>query len=238
MCHVRNSLKGLEFYIHQHKLHCFHVLSDAKWSLQWTLMLWNTVAQEWPWGLAAGIQALRHHRHLEWTPPTLHPPPSTPTPHPEANKNNQDQQSVSVFCPLTNQRVLLSGGQVQGCVVQAVHKVPQAGHVHLVLHRLGQDQSGGFNTEAIEKPQMLNKMHNCLEKNYSDSHDKANSRLLCLIDCVTHVEEETLTAATGSRISTKRPARACLMSLSLTSRKYWAHSWKHEQNTLDLIHSI
>lgn len=35
-----------------------------------------------------------------------------------------------------------------------------------------------------------------------------------------------LTAATGTRISTKRPAKACLMSLSLTSRKYWAHSCK------------
>lgn len=35
-----------------------------------------------------------------------------------------------------------------------------------------------------------------------------------------------LTAATGIRISTKRPARACFISLSLTSRKYWAHSWE------------
>lgn len=38
----------------------------------------------------------------------------------------------------TDQRVLLPGGQVQRCVVQAVHKVPEAGHVHLVLHGLGQ----------------------------------------------------------------------------------------------------
>lgn len=33
-----------------------------------------------------------------------------------------------------------------------------------------------------------------------------------------------LTAATGMRISTNRPASACLISLSFTSRKYWAHS--------------
>lgn len=38
--------------------------------------------------------------------------------------------------------------------------------------------------------------------------------------------EEILTAATGIRISTKRPARACFISLSLTSKKYWAHSYE------------
>ncbi len=36
-----------------------------------------------------------------------------------------------------------------------------------------------------------------------------------------------LTAATGTSISTKSPARECLMSLSFTSKKYWAHSYKH-----------
>lgn len=43
-----------------------------------------------------------------------------------------------------------------------------------------------------------------------------------------------LTAATGMRISTNRPASACLISLSFTSRKYWAHSCltKHTFNQL------
>lgn len=43
-----------------------------------------------------------------------------------------------------------------------------------------------------------------------------------------------LTAATGTRISTNRPARACLISLSFTSRKYCAHScinWNEASNS-------
>lgn len=40
-------------------------------------------------------------------------------------------------------------------------------------------------------------------------------------------EMAILTAATGTSISTKSPARECLMSLSFTSKKYWAHSYKH-----------
>lgn len=38
-----------------------------------------------------------------------------------------------------------------------------------------------------------------------------------------------LTAATGNKISTKRPAKACLISLSLSfnSRKYVPHSWRN-----------
>lgn len=53
-------------------------------------------------------------------------------------KTEANNQRRYVFCSVTNQWVLLSGGQVQGCVVQAVHKVPQAGHVHLVLYSLVQ----------------------------------------------------------------------------------------------------
>lgn len=41
---------------------------------------------------------------------------------------------------------------------------------------------------------------------------------------VLRISSEILTAATGMRISTNNPARACFMSLSFTSRKYWAHS--------------
>lgn len=57
----------------------------------------------------------------------------------ETNRANNRGQFV--FCTLTNQRVLLPGGQVQGCVVQAVHKVPQAGYVHLVLYCLGRQHT-------------------------------------------------------------------------------------------------
>lgn len=101
-----------------------------------------------------------------------------------------------------HQRVLLSGGQVQGGVVQAVHKVPQARHVHLVLHGL------------------------C-----GTRHHTHTARWGCVPPFQTSAARNThwckwLTAATGTRISTKRPAKACLMSLSLTSRKYWAHSCK------------
>lgn len=38
------------------------------------------------------------------------------------------------------------------------------------------------------------------------------------------LNEDALTAATGTRISTKSPANECLMSLSFTSKKYCAHS--------------
>lgn len=56
-------------------------------------------------------------------------------------------QTIRVtLCSVTNQRVLLSGGQVQGRVVQAVHKVPQAGDVHLVLHGLGRHHTHGHMT--------------------------------------------------------------------------------------------
>lgn len=45
-------------------------------------------------------------------------------------------------------------------------------------------------------------------------------------------KKKTLTAATGTSISTKSPAKECLMSLSLTSKKYWAHSYKPERNII------
>lgn len=38
------------------------------------------------------------------------------------------------------------------------------------------------------------------------------------------LNSDALTAATGTRISTKSPANECLMSLSFTSKKYCAHS--------------
>lgn len=42
-----------------------------------------------------------------------------------------------------------------------------------------------------------------------------------------------LTAATGIRISTNKPASACFISLSFTSKKYWAHSLKGKKGSLD-----
>lgn len=115
--------------------------------------------------------------------------------------NNQCQ---FVFWRITNQRVLLPGGQVQGCVVQAVHEVPQAGNVHLVLHGLGQTSHTSGACFSF----------------------KSN-----IVSCMKHIlEENKPTAATGTKISTKSPAKACLMSLSLTSRKYWAHSCRKEKS--------
>lgn len=47
-----------------------------------------------------------------------------------------------------------------------------------------------------------------------------------------------LTAATGMRISTNRPASACLISLSFTSRKYWAHSCLTNTDTQNKTYNI
>lgn len=105
-------------------------------------------------------------------------------------------QLMSVYF-LTNQRVFLPGGQVQGRVVQTVHEISQAGYVYLVLHHLEQQH-----VQSRVKPLFV----------FQEIIEEGNK----------------LTAATGTRISTKSPAKACLMSLSLTSRKYWAHSWPKE----------
>lgn len=124
------------------------------------------------------------------------------------------RQSANGGCVKTNgangrareahQRVLLSGGQVQGGVVQAVHKVPQARHVHLILHGL-RNGSTRRNTGLFRR-HLISYIYLWYSVIYSTN------------------SEGKPTAATGTRISTKRPAKACLMSLSLTSRKYWAHS--------------
>ena len=43
---------------------------------------------------------------------------------------------------------------------------------------------------------------------------------------IQHKNKNGLTAATGIRISTNKPASACFISLSFTSKKYWAHSFR------------
>lgn len=53
----------------------------------------------------------------------------------------------------TYQRMLLPGREVEGGVIQTLHKVAQTWHVYLVLHTLGQ----GCNTEtfSIYNPEMI-----------------------------------------------------------------------------------
>lgn len=69
---------------------------------------------------------------------------------------------------------------------------------------------------------------------------RTNKRFFCLhihiikIVIIITGRYQVLTAATGTRISTNSPARACFISLSLTSKKYWAHScmnWKDASNS-------
>lgn len=114
------------------------------------------------------------------------------------------------------QRVLLSGTKVKCCLVQHLHKVLQTWHIDFIFH-------------CLRMSKLLLQISKC--QNYIHNFS---------IECKAEQDvEEILTAATGIRISTKRPARACFISLSLTSKKYWAHSYeKTPKVQLILVSSI
>lgn len=90
---------------------------------------WNA----WGFTETAGIQAIQARRGRQ-----------------SANRGYVKTNGANGHAREAHQRVLLSGGQVQGGVVQAVHKVPQARHVHLILHGL-QNGSTRWSTVLIRQ---------------------------------------------------------------------------------------
>lgn len=109
---------------------------------------------------------------------------------------------------ITHQRMFLPGRKVQRSVIQTFHEVPQTRYINLVLNTLEETQYK--NILSLHPYNFLTR-----QKLYINSFQPFS-------------EDWGLTAATGTNISTKSPARECLMSLSFTSKKYWAHSLKRE----------
>lgn len=118
----------------------------------------------------------------------------------------------------TDQRMFLSCWQFKSGIIQALHKVPQTWNVHLVFDSLRLK----YTEWTRQRERESNDFQICKE---------------CTCTLITNKFlrisvkwKNSLTAATGTRISTKRPAKACLMSLSFTSRKYCAHSCEEKEH--------